>query len=109
MSELKRQVAALKASAAVPAAAPLHKGRASLFLDAKKAAEIDTQTVHNAAVNGLMALEQYDAKFAAYFDTLLHVSRRDVARQSLSPEVRRRGRNRRGNARALSGGCDACG
>lgn len=109
MSELKRQVAALKASAAVPAAAPLHKGRASLFLDAKKAAEIDTQTVHNAAVNGLMALEQYDAKFAPFFDSLLHASRRDVARQSLSPEVRSRGGNRRGNARVMTGGCGMCG
>ena len=87
MSELKKQIQRLKESSGNANALPLHKGRASLFLDAKKAAEVDLNTIYNGAVNGLMTLEQYEGKFTPYFETLLHQSKKDISRQSLSPEV----------------------
>lgn len=62
-------------------AAPLHQGRASLFLTRQEAAAVDVRTVYDAAVSGLNTLKQYDGRFEAFLEGLLHPSSIEIQRE----------------------------
>jgi U3 small nucleolar RNA-associated protein 10 len=79
-SELQRQVQSIRKQHL--AVVPLHQGRPSLFLTAAEAAAVDVSTIHEAAETGLATLQQYDARFEPYHDTLLHASSVDLQRET---------------------------
>jgi hypothetical protein len=84
-TELQQQVQRLKAQAIV--AAPLSRGRASLFLTEKEAAAVAASDVYEAAMGGLRALSQYDKRFEGYLDSILHSSSVDLQRELKTEEV----------------------
>ena len=85
-TELKQQVQRLKAQAIV--AAPLSRGRASLFLSEKEAASVTVSDVYEAAIGGLRALSQYDKRFEGFLDSVMHSSSVDLQRELKTEEVR---------------------
>lgn len=69
------------------AAFPTTASTPSLFFTSKEAGLIDISAVHEAAVHGLQALRQYDSRFEAFLDTLLHSSSLTLQRQLQTAEV----------------------
>lgn len=69
------------------AAFPTTASTPSLFFTSKEAGLIDISAVHEAAVHGLHALRQYDSRFEAFLDTLLHSSSLTLQRQLQTAEV----------------------
>ncbi len=67
-------------------AAPLHQGRASLFLSPQEAAAVDVRTIYDAAVSGLSTLRQYDGRFESFLEGLLHPSSIDTQREMKTAE-----------------------
>eukprot|EP01036_Dinobryon_divergens_P058723 gene58723-78345_t len=78
-TELQRQVNRLRTE--VIQSAPIHQGRASLFLSPSEAAGVDIETIYDAATNGLRTLQQYDERFSKFFDNLLHPSSQSLQRE----------------------------
>jgi U3 small nucleolar RNA-associated protein 10 len=79
-SELQRQVSSIRKKHLDVQS--LHQGRPSLFLTAAEAAGVDVTTIQEAAHGGLTTLQQYDSRFEAYLDTLLHPSTVDLQRET---------------------------
>jgi hypothetical protein len=65
----------------------LRDGRPSIFLSAKEAAGVDTNTVYEAAITGLQVLIQYDARFEPFLNGILHVSSIGLQRELKTKEV----------------------
>ncbi len=84
MSELQKQLAHLASATAVNT--PLYNSTPSLFFNKKDAGSIDIDIVFDAAYRGLQALNQYDTRFATFFDNILHHSSQSVQRELLAPE-----------------------
>jgi U3 small nucleolar RNA-associated protein 10 len=84
MSELQQQVSRLRAENQVDV--PVYAGTPSLFFNKKDAGSIDMETVFDAAQSGLQALNQYDGRFALFFENILHPSSQNVQRELLAPE-----------------------
>lgn len=80
MTELSQQINRIR-SQNLLSATPLSQGRPSLFLSAKEAAGVDIEQVHDAAVNGLKVLSQYDGRLSAFLDGILHSSSMTVQRE----------------------------
>ena len=84
-SILQKQVNKLRAD--VIQNAPLHQGRASLFLDPNEAATLDIETIYDTAFNALKTLIQYDDRFSIFMETLLHPSSQTLQRELKTREV----------------------
>ena len=86
-TELQRQATSIRKQHL--AVVPLHQGRPSLFLTAAEAAAVDVSTVHDAAYNGLVTLQQYDGRFEIYLNSLLHPSSISLQREMKTAEENR--------------------
>lgn len=74
-TELQQQAARLREkNAVVSMQANENRRFVSLFMGPKEAAGVDMETIHAAAVSGLLELRQYDVRFESYVDSLLHPS-----------------------------------
>lgn len=66
----------------------LEYGAASIFLGAKEAAAIDVSAVHEAALQALRDLSQYDSRFGLFESSVLHSSSIGLQRELKTREVR---------------------
>jgi len=84
MSELTQQLAAFRKETV--SSKPVSVGRASLFLSASDAAGVDFHEVHEACMNGIATLAQYEARFNTWNNTLLHPSSISTQRELLTKD-----------------------
>jgi len=84
MSELTQQLATFRKEHV--SSKPVSVGRASLFLSATDAAGIDFHEVHEACMNGIATLAQYEPRFNTWNGTLLHPSSINTQRELLTKE-----------------------
>lgn len=80
MTELSQQISRIRSNNLL-SAPPVSQGRPSLFLSPKEASGVDIDHVYDAALNGLKTLNQYDGRFSAFQDGLLHTSSMTVQRE----------------------------
>lgn len=83
-TELQRQISHIRSKQV--SSEPVHKGRPSLFLSPKEAAEVDVEDIYQAAFSALVTLQQHDDRLIPFTEKLFHPSSVKLQRELKTSE-----------------------